>query len=30
MGESIQSFEDLRVYKAACRLDEAIFKETKR
>jgi four helix bundle protein len=30
LSESIQSFEELRIYKAACRLDEAIFKETKK
>ena len=30
MGESIQSFEQLRVYQAACALDEAIFLETKK
>jgi four helix bundle protein len=29
MGESIQSFHELRVYQAACALDEAIFHETK-
>ena len=30
MGESIQSFRDLRVYQAACALDEAIFRESKK
>ena len=30
MGESIQSFRELRVYQAACKLDEAIFRETKK
>ena len=30
MGERIQSFRELRVYQAACALDEAIFKESKK
>lgn len=30
MAEAIMSFQDLRVYQAACALDEAIFHETKK
>ena len=30
MGESIQSFQELRVYQAACALDEAIFLENEK